>query len=244
MLHTKAWYKYIADIIMPNSCAFCGRVIVWDKLVCDKCANDLPETFDGVIPIENTEGAVGVFFFEEKITDRIYKLKHSGAVNNFAELCTSMIAERLRDLDWAAEIDIVTAVPMHRSKKILRGRDQAELLAKFTADALEKPTDFKLLGHIRDRTEQHNIADPKERHFHAEKIYYAAENHNDIKGKTLLICDDVITTGSTVRACAFHLKKMGAAKVYACGAAVSKYYKKSGVKNDAARATEIVINRV
>lgn len=225
MLYTKAGYKYIADIIMPNSCALCGRVIRWDKLTCDKCGSELPETFDGVVPIENTDGAVGVFFFEDKIKALIYKLKRGGAVNNFAELCSSITAERLRSLGWADEIDAVTAVPMHRSKRIMRGRDQAELLASFTADALNKPVDFKLLRRSSDRTEQHKLK-RDERKAHAEQIYSAAENHSDIKGKTVLICDDVITTGSTIRACAIHLKKMGAEKIYACGAAVSEVYKK------------------
>lgn len=226
MLYTKAAYKYLADIIMPNSCAFCGRVIAWDRLLCDSCGGELPESFDGVIPIENTEGAVGIFYFEDKIAELIYKLKQGGDVYNFAELCAARIAERLRGQGLAEDIDLVTAVPMHRSKRLARGQDQAELLARFTADALGKPADFKLLRRDKDKTEQHKL-EKDERQAHAERVYSSRESHRDIKGLTLLICDDVMTTGSTIRACGAHLKKMGAEKVYAASAAVSTVYRKS-----------------
>ena len=110
---------------------------------------------------------------------------------------------------------------------MVRGRDQAELLARFTADKLGKPTDFHLLKRKKDSTEQHKL-ERDERQLHAEEVYTALSKHRDISGKTVLICDDVITTGSTIRACATQLKSMGAKKVYACSAAVSAVYKKLG----------------
>lgn len=227
MFASRAVYKYLADIVFPNTCAFCGKVIKWDGLLCEKCKEDMPETFDGLIRIENTDGAVGVFYYEGDIIRLIYKLKHGDAVFNFAELCAGMISDKLRDKGIADNIDIVTAVPMHFSKKMVRGRDQAELLARFTADKLGKPTDFHLLGRKKDKTEQHKL-ERDERMSHAEEVYTALPKHRDISGKTILICDDVITTGSTIRACAAKLKSMDAKKIYACSAAVSAVYKNRG----------------
>ncbi|SEK23291.1 ComF family protein [Ruminococcus albus] len=227
MLAAKPVYKYLADIVFPNTCAFCGKVIRWDGLLCEKCAGDMPETFDGLIRIENTDGAVGVFYYENDIIGLIYKLKHGDAVFNFAEISAGMIADRLKVRKIADSIDIVTAVPMHFSKKIVRGRDQAELLARFVADKLGKPFNFHLLGRKKDSTEQHKL-ERDERQSHAEEVYTTLSKHSDISGKTILICDDVITTGSTIRACASQLKSMGAKKVYACSAAVSAVYKERG----------------
>ncbi|SFB78307.1 ComF family protein [Ruminococcus albus] len=227
MLASKPVYKYLADIVFPNTCAFCGNVIKWDNILCEKCAEDIPDTFEGLIRIENTDGAVGVFYYESDIIGLIYKLKHGDAVFNFAELSAGMIAERLLARKIADSIDIVTAVPMHISKKIIRGRDQAELLGRFVADKLGKPTNFHLLGRKKDSTEQHKL-EREERQSHAEEVYTALPKHRDISGKTVLICDDVITTGSTIRACAAQLKSMGAKKVYACSAAVSAVYKDRG----------------
>jgi competence protein ComFC len=231
MLATKGVYKYLADIVFPNTCALCGKVIKWNGLMCEKCAGDMPETFEGLIHIENTDGAVGVFYYEGDIIGLIYKLKHGDSVFNFAELSADMIADKLRKRGISESIDIVTAVPMHFSKKMVRGRDQAELLARFTADKLGKPTDFHLLKRKKDSTEQHKL-ERDERQLHAEEVYIALSKHRDISGKTVLICDDVITTGSTIRACAAQLKSMGAKKVYACSAAVSAVYKKIGDCDD------------
>ena len=231
MLAAKAGYKYLTDIIMPNTCALCEKVIKWDALLCEKCRGDIPETFDGFIRIENTDGAVGVFYYEDDIIGLIYKLKHGGAVFNFAELGACLIAEKLANRGIAENIDIVTSVPMHFSKKIVRGRDQAELIARFTADKLGKPSDLHLLCRKKDSTEQHKL-EREERQGHADKVYLAAKNHRDIKGKTILICDDVITTGSTIRACAAQLRSMGAEKVYACSIAVSAVYKDRADKDN------------
>ncbi len=230
MLAARSGYKYFADIIMPNTCAFCEKVIKWDRLLCNECSENVPDTFDGLILIENTNGAVGVFYYEDDIVGLIYKLKHGGAVFNFAELCAGFIAEKLQKRDISSSIDIVTSVPMHISKKIVRGRDQAELIARFTADKLGKPTDLHLLSRKMDHTEQHKL-ERDERRIHAEDVYSAAKKHRDIKGKTILICDDVITTGSTIRACAVQLRSMGAEKVYACSAAVSSVYKNRSNKD-------------
>lgn len=227
LLSTKTGYRFIADLFMPNRCALCGNVIKWDKLMCKSCENDPPETFGGSLKIENTVCAVGAFFYEDSIIDLIYGLKHGGTVNNFAEYSAVVIAEKLRSRGIADEIDIVTAVPMYRGKKIARGRDQAELLAAYIADKLDKPTEFGALRRLRDKTEQHKLTDKADRQAHAEAVYSSADAGR-VEGKVVLICDDVITTGSTIRACAAQLMSMGAKKVYACSAAVSAHYKKFG----------------
>ena len=231
MLVTKKGYKYIADIVMPNTCAFCGKVIEWDRLLCSVCEDDMPEKFDGSVLIENTDGAFGCFYYENKIIDLIYRLKHGGAVYNFAELCADMISEKLINKGIADDIDLVTSVPMNLRKKIVRGHDQAEVLAKFVADKLGKPVERKLLYRSSDSTEQHKL-ERDERREHADKVYSLSAGHKDIKGKTILICDDVITTGSTVRACAAKLREAGADKIYACSAAVSSKYKEYSDKEN------------
>ena len=115
---------------------------------------------------------------------------------------------------------------MHRRKRLARGQNHAERAARFVADKLSRPVDLSLLERSGDTTEQHKL-EKEERRSHAENVYKAAKHHSDIKGKTILICDDVITSGSTISACAERLKEMGAAKVYACSAAVSDVYRDS-----------------
>ena len=213
-------YKFLADIIMPNSCAFCGKVIRWDALLCQDCENDLPETFCASVAIGNCSGMWSVFVYENEIIDLIYKLKHGGSVYNFAELCAVKLGEKLAENGVADKIDAVIPVPMNIRKRIRRGHDQAVVLAKFIADELGKPVDLTCLRRGSDSTEQHTLS-AEERDTHAKEVYFANEGHTDIKGKTILLCDDVITTGSTMSACAAILKDMGAKEIYCVSAAIA-----------------------
>lgn len=220
MLKRTAGYKFIADIFLPNRCALCGRVISWEGLTCPACGEKMPLLKNKTIEVSGTDGGTAAFSYEGKITDLIYRMKDSGESDNFAELCAGIICERLALTGLDLRTDIVTAVPMSVRKRVRRGYNQAKLLAEFVADILGKKTDYTLLERNDDSTEQHHLSQ-KEREIHARKVYRAASGHNDISGKNILIVDDVITTGATVRTCAEKLREIGAAEVYCCGAAAS-----------------------
>lgn len=213
-------YKFLADIVLPNSCAFCGKVIRWDRLMCDKCEADIPDTFTVSAHVDNCVKSLSVFVYEDDIIGSIYHLKHGGDINNFAELCALKIGEKLGDMKITDNIDLITAVPMNIAKRIRRGHDQAAVLARFIADVLDRPVDLSLLRRKSDKIEQHKLS-RTDRAVHAAEVYFINEDHNDISGKTILICDDVITTGSTMSVCAGLLREMGAKEVYCCSAAVA-----------------------
>lgn len=202
-------YKYLTDILIPNKCPVCGKILKWDSLLCEKCENE----FARLKPSDNGDlgdiKAWWLYAYEGKCVDMIYALKHTGEVRNFAEFSAVKLAEKIKLSGFADKIDIVTAVPMHWRKKSERGENQAEVLAKFIGDELNKPANFRLLKHLNDKEEQHRLS-AEERKTHAEKIYSANKKHADISGKTILLCDDVITTGSTIKACTEILHKMGA----------------------------------
>ncbi len=219
MLKRKKAYKFIIDIFLPNRCAFCQRVIRWDKLICNKCVDDMPLLGDEPVKVAD-EKAYSVFRYEGRVKKLINELKHTGEVDNFAEYCAELLCSGLRQDKADSEIDLVTAVPMHTAKKLKRGYDQAERLALYVADILGCKTDFKLLERSSDRVEQHKLT-KTERQEHAEMIYTSRENSGDIKGRTVLICDDIITTGATMRVCAECLLNMGAKKVICCSAAAT-----------------------
>lgn len=216
-------YKYLLDIVLPNKCPVCEKILKWDGLLCDKCENEfVPLKPSDNVDLENIK-AWSLYAFEGKCVEMIYALKHTSVVRNFAEFSAVKLAEKIKLSDFADKIDIVTAVPMYWRKKSERGENQAETLAKFIADELHKPVDFKLLKHMGDKEEQHRLS-AEERKIHAEKIYSANKKHADISGKTVLLCDDVITTGSTIKVCAEILHKLGA-QVCCCSIArtVRKY---------------------
>lgn len=209
MVSKKLIFKFLIDIILPNRCPMCDKLLRWDGLLCEKCKAELEN-----LELEDSEFFEGtkawsLYRYEGKCVDMIYTLKHGGVLNNFAEYSAVKLAERIRNCGFAGKIDIVTAVPMYRRKKAKRGINHAELLAGYVGEALHKPTDFRLIKHLNDDEEQHHMS-AEERKVHAKIIYSANKKHPDVSGKTILICDDVITTGSTINVCAGILREMGA----------------------------------
>lgn len=210
--------KYVADIFLPNRCCFCDKVIVWDKLACGECIDSQELVGDVKVRVDGARQCFCVFRYKDRVRELIYELKHTGMVNNFAELSAGYICEDIRQS--GAEIDLITFVPMFRAKKLKRGYDQAELIARFVGESLGKPVTGELVSRTSDKAEQHHMT-KQQRSEHAEKIFYPNKKAPDISGKNVLICDDVITTGSTMRVCTGILRDMGAKDIFCCSAAAS-----------------------
>ena len=224
-------YKFLIDIFLPNSCPICGKVLKWNELLCADCEQKL-EFADSENTNKNLpekvyfDKAFAVTYYENEVKDVIYRLKQ-GECRNFAEYSSQKLAEILKKDGTADGIDVVTAVPMHRKKKAERGCNQAEILAGYLKCFLKKPKDFKLLKVKADKISQHHLS-AVQRQNHAEKLYFVNKKHKDISGKTVLICDDVMTTGSTLNICAKLLKeKCKAKKVYCAVCAKTKFENKS-----------------
>ena len=123
----------------------------------------------------------------------------------------SLVEETLRDCDF----DVIAAVPMHAAKERRRGYNQAELLARALAQRIGVPCDM-LLTHRREKAAQSLL--PK--HARAANVRGAFQARPGAKGQSILIVDDICTTGETLRACAKALLGEGASRV--CAVAVAK----------------------
>ena len=226
----KSVCKFLLDLVYGNFCPCCKKAIGWNELVCSDCKDELEklkkETCNicGHIVCKNHEeinydNAVTVFLYDGLCRDTIYKLKNNGEYN-FAEYSADLLSEKIRENHFDKEIDLITAVPMYHKKKGERGYNQAEIIAKFLSRQLNILHNFHLLARTSDKSEQHKL-NANQRKEHAEKIYKAKKHHADISGKTILLVDDVLTSGSTMNKCSSLLKKMGAKKVICTAIAVS-----------------------
>jgi len=115
------------------------------------------------------------------------------------------------------EADLVLPVPLHRSKEWERGFNQAALLAQGVARHLQKPVDYQSLVRKYPTPPTSGLS-RRER----EQILLGAFSARGrrIKGKTLLLVDDIFTTGSTAAGCAAALLEGGAEAVYVVTVAV------------------------
>lgn len=208
------------DMLFPNRCPCCKKVISWDVQVCEQCRSTLPYLDETPWQLRYPDGvggdkilfdyAVSAFSYESPAVEGIYCLK-GGRGTNFARFSVGIICDKLENDGITA--DIITCVPMAKKKKKYRGYNQAEVIAGYLSRSTGIECDFKLLKRKPVSLEQHTL-NASERHRLADEIYYINSEHCDISGKSIIICDDVFTTGATMNKCAGLLKSIGAKAVY------------------------------
>ena len=132
------------------------------------------------------------------------------------------LAKKMRE--WKISYDVISWVPVSSLRKISRGYDQVAIIADNMGKQLgQKPV--RLLKKCRNNRKQSTIQGIENRKKNVEGVYRVA-NNADIKGKQVLLLDDIITTGATISEAAAVLKKAGAKEVHAvCVAVANKYHK-------------------
>jgi len=108
-----------------------------------------------------------------------------------------------------APVQLVVPVPLHVARLRQRGFNQSLLLAREVAAALSLPVDYKALRRVRETASQTGLK-AADRRINV-KGAFAVARPEKLKGKYVLLVDDVMTTGSTVRECAAVLNSAGAA---------------------------------
>ena len=218
------WLKAAADVALPRVCPVCGKALDADEQwLCRKCLAGLPRTryentpfnameqlFAGKVPVER---ATAYFFYEKgsPYATILHDIKYRGipAMGRWltAHAVTDMAASGFFD-----GIDLVTAVPLHRSKLAHRGYNQSEHLARGIADALCIPYVEALKAVRPHATQTHKGA--LERWQNIQGNYALNQKKADLlAGKHILLVDDVVTTGSTLTVCATELLKITGAQI-------------------------------
>jgi ComF family protein len=111
------------------------------------------------------------------------------------------------------DADIICPVPLHRFRLWHRRYNQAAILACHLARMTGKPVALHTLRRVRSTGSQVNLSGSERRKNVARAFAIEDNVKQDIKGKRILLIDDVITTGSTLEACTHVLKAAGASEV-------------------------------
>lgn len=228
----KSCKAFLLDIIFPNRCQFCDGFIKWNELICRKCLDNLSNANDEICrkcgnvecscsDVLNYDMVYATFFFDDsKVNEAIYRFKHEGN-SNIAEY-TAEDALKCMKNENIRKPDIVTAVPMGKRKQRMRGHNQSEILAESVGNSLNIPVNKKLLFKRDTKDEQH-LHTEEERRMRVKQLFYGGRF--DLSGMSVVLCDDVMTTGATVNECAGILKHMGADKIIVVVCAVTKLNK-------------------
>lgn len=150
----------------------------------------------------------------------IYGLKYHDK-GYFAEHLGRLMHERLKGKD--VDFDIIVPVPMYKRKERRRGYNQAALLAKVISESAGIPHSPNLLIRTEDTTPMSGLGREMRKENVKDVFMVAKWVQNKIYEKTILLVDDVYTTGSTAESCIEALKKSGAKEVLVLTFAASGY---------------------
>lgn len=214
-------FSRLLSFVYPNRCGFCGAIIQHDKLVCFRCADRVNKEIERSrtqFPLYlsvgevNFSGCSAAGSYDGAIRDGVLRLKyHYG--DNAAKYLIPELRDNLLRSGIVSQCDMITFVPMTRTRKNKYGYNQAEIIAKLLSRELGIPVVKNLIKKKHTRKAQHEQS-LEQRKILASKVYKAGRNKKDITGKTILLCDDIITSGSTLSECAKVLKDRGVEKVY------------------------------
>jgi ComF family protein len=167
------------------------------------------QLFWGRIPIENATS-----FFSYKKGSNYQHLIHFIKYKGLKELgfeTGRKFGLILSDSDIYNIIDVIIPVPLHPKKEKKRGYNQSEWIASGLAQSMQKPISINNLIrnlHTSTQTQKNRF----ERWQNVENIF-TVNDANEFKNKHILLVDDVVTTGSTLEACAFELLKIENVKI-------------------------------
>lgn len=156
---------------------------------------------------------------EQKTVSRLIgALKYHG-VKDAAVHCADILKTHLRLAQFAPQKDwLVIAVPLHRKRLRERGFNQAELIAQNIAAHYTIAYAPRVLARVIRTTPQTEVRERIKR-LENVKGAFVCYNAKTVRGKYIMLIDDVTTTGATFEACARALKSAGAKKVIACAIA-------------------------
>ena len=222
---------FVLSLILTQQCRYCGALIGLKETLCEDCKKTLP-----VIKGERCkscgaekgrcdcnkramryDGVTAPFYYENGIRKSLQLLKFGGRdyiAYSLAQDMAKSVNEDFADITF----DFITYIPFTRYQKRHRPYNQSELLADSLSDILKIPCKDVLVK-LFETGVQHRMGSA-ERSGNVLGVY-DVKSTDLIKGKNILLVDDIKTTGATLNECARILKIRGAEKVYCVTAALT-----------------------
>jgi ComF family protein len=208
--------RALIDVLLPAACPGCGRE---GAVLCKACRTPFERRLaepPGVpigLPAELPDGLVQLEWcaaFTGPVRAAVHALKYGGE-RRLVEPLAALMAERWRRAGRGG--DLLVPVPVHAARRRERGFDQAEELARSIGRALEVEVSSCLVREQRT-TAQHALG-RTERARNVGHAFAMAPRSGRVAGRWVVLVDDVMTTGATLRGCAAVLRAAGARGVSA-----------------------------
>ena len=210
------------ELLFPIHCLGCGRE---GNVICASCADELRKLEDPFCDVCAQPGAQGQcspclenplaidgirapYLFEGPLREAVHRLKYRGwraVTPGLGDLLASYLEKH------KLPGEVFVPVPLHSSRLRSRGYNQSNLLAREAGKLLGVPVREDLLNRANDSRPQVEARSREHRRANVAGNFKASA---DVVGMSVLLVDDVATTGSTLSACAAALKEAGAASVW------------------------------
>ena len=216
----------LLKLIFPPKCIFCGKLLDLKASlsICGDCYKKIEFFREGKAEWTSRNKIIGGWCdktvyackYNGIIKYSIVKYKFFNRVHHF-NTYASLLEERLKNLPEIDKIDMIISVPIHRKRMRIRGYNQSYLISRELSKKMKIPERSELLVRIKHSDNQSHIAG----NMRFSNIYgaFKVTIPDAVKGKRILLIDDVLTTGSTVNECARVLKEAGAEYVIAAAVA-------------------------
>lgn len=211
-------FQDFTGLVYPEICCGCGgRLNTLEETICLICLYNLPKTFfhqtennpvaqrlSGRIPFEN---ATALYFFSKsgKVKKLIHQLKYKGNYKVGIKL-GEQLGKTLNKLPNWQTVDIAIPIPLHPKRLKQRGYNQSEAIAEGLGTVMDLSVEANLVKRKVNNTSQTKRKDTMSRWENVKGIFSLKDTSN-LEGKHFLILDDVITTGSTMEACAMAIRE-------------------------------------
>lgn len=217
-LDLKTSLSALLDLVLPRVCLVCGRPLLpRERHLCTECLADLPEThyaplghnpmadrFNARIQVDEYEPyAYAAALFHYRAESGYKKIPQALKYHrNFSagRWAARLLGGRLAASPLFADVDLVVPVPLHWSRRWRRGYNQAAVIAREVARALDAPCSERLLRRRRRTRSQAHLPGREQRAANVAGAF-ALRQGRAPQARHILLIDDVFTTGATLAAC-------------------------------------------
>lgn len=210
--------EYLISIFFPKHCPFCGRPMETHRAYCEECEQKLPWVPSNTLcPTCGKKNCICSndpflkrlyvpFFYDGLVANAVKSLKFYNK-RGYSRPLGALLAQYTCQENSNLSFDCVIPIPMTKRDIRKRGYSQSELMARFIGERLGIPVEKGSLIKIHQTEKQHRL-NAEERKINL-KDAFTVKNPESLKGKSVLLCDDVITTGATLQEAAKTLRAAG-----------------------------------
>ena len=212
-------YHFLMELLFPSKCVLCRQILKNGEIdLCKSCRTDAPEYPNRKNKLQFLDSFAAVWYYEGNVRGSLLRYKFHNARSYSVSYGRILAMKLLRE--YPEGFDVLTWVPVSRLRKLRRGYDQVELLAAAVGKELGMPP-VPTLKKIRNNRPQSRMKGAEARRANVLGVYRIFDGA-DVKGKRVLLLDDILTTGATAGECARVLLSAGAKEVHCAVVAAAR----------------------